>query len=256
PASALARTRRAFDGVELVGADLARVTGADGLEHVLHGESPAAILAVHDRAAVEHHARQVEPRHRHHHRRDGLVAARDAHEGVEEVPAHHQLDGVGDPVTADERGLHALGSHRDAIGHRDRVELDRRTAGGPDPFLHLLGQLAVVCIARRELDPAVGHTDERLLEVFVGEADGSEVGARGGPVGAVEKDTALVPGIESHAGLLATRNVKRPRWATSPRWSMISWSSMTMPPSRIARRLTTREVPWTVSPMRRGRTNW
>src|SRR6266850_4507416 len=114
--------------------------------------------------------------------------------------------------------------------------LDRRAAGGADPFLDLLGQLAVVRIARRQLDPAVGHADERLPEILVGEADGAEVGARGGAIGAVEEDAALVPGIEGHAGLLATRKVKRPRCATSPRWSMISWSSMTMPPSRIVRR--------------------
>src|SRR5437867_1725062 len=144
---------------------------------------------------------------------------------VEEMAADHQLDGVGDGLAADERGLHAFGAHGDPIGDADRVELDRRAAGGADPFLDLLGQLPVVPVTGRDLDPAVGDADQGALEVLVREADRLEVGPRGRAVGAVQEDPALVPGVESHADTslcrlatcrLATRNVNLPCWTTSP----------------------------------------
>src|SRR5207249_11107688 len=116
--------------------------------------------------------------------------------------------------------LHAPATHADAVADADRVELDWRAAGGTDAFLHLLGQLAVVPVARRDLDPAMGHADQRTLEVLVGEADRLEVRAGGRPVGAVHEGAALVSRIERHADAsfrrLATRNVNRPCCTTSP----------------------------------------
>ena len=50
-------------------------------------------------------------------------------------PRDHELDRVGDHLAADERRLHALGAHRDAVGDRDRVELHRRAAGRADALL-------------------------------------------------------------------------------------------------------------------------
>src|SRR2546422_558053 len=126
-AGAPSRARPAFDRAELLRVDLAGVERADRLEDVLNGEPAAFVLAVEDRAAIEHDARKIEPRHGHDHRGDRLVAAGDPDEGVHEVPAHDQLDGVGDGFAADERGLHALGTHRDAVRDGDRVELDHRT---------------------------------------------------------------------------------------------------------------------------------
>src|SRR5207253_7861976 len=70
--------------------------------------------------------------------------------------------------------------------------------GGADALGDLLGELAVVGVARRQLDPAMRDADQRTREVFVGEADRAEVGARGGAVGAVQERAALVAGIERH----------------------------------------------------------
>src|SRR3972149_196147 len=81
--------------------------------------------------------------------------------------------------TAPQRALPPLRSHRDAVGDRDGVELDRRAAGRPDPLLDLLGQLLVVPVTRRHLDPAVRDADQRAGEVLVREADRLEVGAGG-----------------------------------------------------------------------------
>src|SRR5438552_1336512 len=114
------------------------------------------------------------------------------------MAAGHQLDGIGDPVAADQRGLHALGAHRNAVGDRDRVELDRGTAVGADALGDLLRELAMIRVARRQLDPAVRDAYERPREVFVGEADGAKVRARGRAVGAVQQRATLVAGIERH----------------------------------------------------------
>src|SRR4030095_3244101 len=134
-----------------------------------------------------------------------------------------------------------------------RLYLDRRAAGGADSFLHLLGHLAVVPVARRDLDPAVRHADQGLLEIVVGEADRLEVGAGGRAVGAVHESPALVSRVESHAGTslrLATRKVNLPCCTTSPCWSMRAPSSTTKPPSRMGRFERIRERPCTVSPTR------
>src|SRR5262249_41835064 len=99
---------------------------------------------------------------------------------------------------ADERGLHALGAHGDPVGDGDRVELDRRAAVGPHALGDLLGELAVVRVARRELDPAVGDPDQRAREVLVGEPDGAEVRARGRPIGPIQQHPTLVTWIKRH----------------------------------------------------------
>src|SRR5439155_4137496 len=126
PAGAGARAGAALDLVQLARVDLTGVESADRLEDLLDRETTALVLAEGDGAAVQHDARQVEPRHRHHHRRDRLVAAGDADEAVEEMSADDQLDRVGDRVAADEGGRLLFGADGDAIGVADRYELDRR----------------------------------------------------------------------------------------------------------------------------------
>src|SRR3712207_8173966 len=48
------------------------------------------------------------------------------------VRVHHELDRVGDDLTAHERRLHPLVAHADAVGDGDRDELARVAAGGLD----------------------------------------------------------------------------------------------------------------------------
>ena len=52
-------------------------------------------------------------------------------------------------------------------------------AGGANALLHVLGERAQVQVAGADLDPGVGHADERLPQVGVGEAGALEHGARG-----------------------------------------------------------------------------
>ena len=136
---------------------------ADRFEHVLNRHLAAVELPRRNRAAVEHHAGHVQPRQRHDPAGNRLVAADQHDQAVEAVAARDELDRVGDHLAADERGAHALGAHRDAVGDRHRVELHRRAAGGADARLDVLGQRPQVQVARADFDPGVGDADERLL---------------------------------------------------------------------------------------------
>ena len=141
-------------------------------------------LAGGDGAAVEHEAGDVEAGEGHDGGGHVLVAAGDADEAVEGVGAGDEFDGVGDDFAGDERGLHALGAHGDAVVDGDGVELHGGAAGFADALLDGFGDLAEMEVAGADLGPGVGDADDGLGEVFAGEADGAEVAAGSGADGA------------------------------------------------------------------------
>ena len=65
-------------------------------------------------------------------------------------------------------------AHRDAVGDRDRAELQRVAAGRVHAVLHGLGQPVQREVAGRDLVPARRDPDLRLGEVLVAHADGPE----------------------------------------------------------------------------------
>ena len=200
-ARAGARARDALERVHLAVGDRAGGVRADRLEDVLDRDVGAAVPARLDRAAVEHEPRQVEPRERHHARGDRLVAADDADETVEQMPARDELDRVGDHLARDERRAHADRAHRDAVGDGDRVELDRRPAGAADALLDVAREPPVVQVARHRLDPRRRDADQRLREVGVGEPDALEHRARRRAVDAVgERGAVALGGVRLAVG--------------------------------------------------------
>ena len=180
--------------MHLGAAHRARRVRADRLEHVLDRDVRILVAPGRDRAVVKGETGQVEPGEGHHGGRDRLVAADEADEAVEQVASHDELDRVGDHLARDERRAHALGSHRDAVGDGDRVELHRRPAGVADAPLDVLGERALVQVARHRLDPARRDADERPREVLVGEAGALQHRARAGAVGAVGERSAVALG--------------------------------------------------------------
>jgi hypothetical protein len=150
---------------------------ADAFEDIDYCDVLALHPARHDRAAIEEHARHVEAQHRHHHAGKALVAARDADERVVTMAAHRQFNGVRDHFAADERGLHALMTHCDAVGHRDGAELARRAAVLPDAFLGGLRLAHQRDVARRGFIPARGNTDEGTMDFLFRQAHRVIVGA-------------------------------------------------------------------------------
>ena len=151
---------------------------AHRFKHILNGDVFSLVHTGRNGAAIEHQAGKIQPRQRHGGGGNGFVAADDADDGVEHLPAAHQFDGIGDDLAAHQRGAHAFGAHGLAVGNGDGVELHGRAAGGANAFLHLGGEPAQVKVAGHGFDPGVGHADEGTAQVLVGESDGFEHGAR------------------------------------------------------------------------------
>jgi hypothetical protein len=76
-----------------------------------------------------------------------------------------------------------------------------RAPRGADALLHLLGQLPVVPVAGRHLNPAVGDPDQRAPEVLVGETDRLEERPGRRAVRTVQDGATLMPRVEAHACL-------------------------------------------------------
>ena len=160
-------------GLQLVQIFLAELPGgmrADPLVDVRNRHVPPAEETWRDRARVEHDRRDVEAPERHHRAGIRLVAGDEANQAVEEVAARDCFDRVGDHLARDERRAHAGGAHRGSVRDGDCVELHRRPARLADAALHVLGELALVQVARHRLDPRRRDTDDRLREILVGEA--------------------------------------------------------------------------------------
>ena len=156
---------------ELLGGDLPGVVRADRLEDALHRHIFPLIGAGKDRAVIEDESRNVQAAERHRGARAGLVAAGEADDAVEAVAHGDELDGVGDDLARDERGLHPFGAHCHAVGDGDGAELHWCAASASNAALHRLGQLALIQVARHRLDPGGGNANDWLGEIFVGEAD-------------------------------------------------------------------------------------
>ncbi len=191
-ARARARARRQLQILQLLVRHLTGGVFADRLENVLDRHVHALVLAGHDRPAIEQHRRNVHPRQAHRSARNRLIASDDRHQRIEHVPVRRQLNRVGDDFTANERRLHALRAHRDAVRDRDRVELHRRSAGVTHALLHPLGQVAQVVVARHRLDPCIGDADDRLRQFLIAESDRVVVRTRRRAVSTFGDDVAAV----------------------------------------------------------------
>src|SRR5690606_17256573 len=196
-----------------------------GLEHVLDGHRPAAVLAGQDAAAVEEDGRHVDPGQADDGPRDGLVAGADGDDGIEGVAGRRQFDGVGDQLAADQRGLHALVAHADGVIDRHRVELQGRAPGVAHTLLDVLGQFPQVVVAWLGLGPGVGDADQRALEVLVVEAGGPEHRPMGGAVGSLGDDAApqLAAGRLYQEHHVPSRRRDETVMGSGPRAAKLSW---------------------------------
>ncbi|WP_166654839.1 hypothetical protein [Mycobacterium sp. BK086] len=184
-AGALAGTDRAFDDVDVLARHQSARTRSDSLEGVDDRDFLLATVgelrdARHDRAVVEEDARQVQAGRGHQHAGDRLVAAGQQHRSVQALRLHDGLDAVGDDLAGHQREVHALMTHRDAVGHRDGAELERVAAGGVHAGLDRLREPLQRHVARGDLVPRRADADLRLGPVVVAHAYRAEHAARGG----------------------------------------------------------------------------
>ncbi len=175
-----------------------RVVRAYGLKHVLHRQRPSLILPRQDRTAVQKQAGNVQARQGHGPARDRFVASGDGDKAVKQMSASHELDGIGNYLAADQRGLHPFRAHGDAVSHRDRVEFYGCAARCPDALFYLECQVPVVVIAWRNLDPAMRDADYRAAQVLVGESDRLEVAPGWSPIRPIQQNATPTPWIVNH----------------------------------------------------------
>jgi hypothetical protein len=189
-AAARGRTRVALHFEEIRVAHLPRAVGADRLVDVHDRHVAAVVAAGEDGASVEEEAGDVEAGHRHEHAGEALVATGEADERVVAVRADHELDRVGDHLAGDERGLHALVAHGDAVAHRDGDELPRGTACLVDARLHRLGLRVEGEVAGGRFVPAARDPHPRTVDLRVAEAHRAEERPLRRPLGTLGDDAA------------------------------------------------------------------
>ena len=130
-------------------------------------------------AAVDENRRHVAADHSHHHARQRLVAAAEPDQGVVGKPVHDRFDGIRDQFARQQRELHALMVHADAVGDRDSGEFPRRAAGLRDPGLGGIDLEIVRHVAGRLLALHADDADHRLGERLVVEPHRAHEGAVG-----------------------------------------------------------------------------
>ena len=192
-AGTLTRTDGPLDGVDILAGHQTAGACPNGLERVDDRDVLLGAVAElrpprQDRSGVQEDAGQIEAGGRHQHAGKRLVAAGQQHRAVEPFGLHDGLDAVGDDLARDQREVHALVAHRDAVGDRDGAELHREAAGFEDPVLDRLGEPVQREVARRDLVPRGRHADLRFGEIVVAHADRTQHAARSGafePVGDV-----------------------------------------------------------------------
>nr|ABZ08895.1 hypothetical protein ALOHA_HF4000APKG5H11ctg2g13 [uncultured marine microorganism HF4000_APKG5H11] len=139
-AGTLSGTGHAFQRGEVFQAHVALGVGAHSLEHVLDIHVFALELTGHYGPAVHEDGRHVQTGHGHHAAGHVLVAAGDGDQAVHALAEGNKLDGVGDDFPADQRGLHTLGAHGDAVAHRDGAEFEWYPIFSAHAFFGRLGE--------------------------------------------------------------------------------------------------------------------
>ena len=86
-------------------------------------------------SGVHEHRRHVQSSRRHQHAGQRLIAAGEGDHAVEPFRFDNRLDRVRDDLATDQREVHALMPHRDAVRDRDGSEFQWVATGGVDAVL-------------------------------------------------------------------------------------------------------------------------
>lgn len=134
-----------LDGIDVGATHQTARARSDRLEGVNDGDVSFATVgelgpAGQNRARVEEHRRQIQSCGGHQHSGQRFVASGQQHRTVESFGLHHDFDAVGDHLTGNQREVHPLMTHGDAVRNRDRAELKRIAAGRKHPLLDRVGQ--------------------------------------------------------------------------------------------------------------------
>ena len=165
--------------LELGFGDLAGLDRADALEDGDQVDRAAFEAAGQHGAAGDQDGGDVEAQGGHEHAGDDLVAVGHQDEAVHGMGRGHDLDGVGDELPGRQGIFHAGVVHGQAVADADDPELEGGAAIEAHPGLGRLGDLVQVDVAGDEFVKGIGHADDGLVDLPVGQAHGLEEGAVG-----------------------------------------------------------------------------
>ncbi len=112
-----------------------------------------------------------------------------------------QFNGIGDDLTAHQRGLHPFGAHRYAVTDSYGIELHWRTTGRAYALFHFDRKVAQVVVTGHRFNPGIGYANNRASQVVIGKADAFKHSARACTVTPIRNRAATLFGIECHGGL-------------------------------------------------------
>ena len=143
---------------------------AHGFKHILNRHVFAVHRTRQDGSAIDKNRWHIEPYHSHHHTWQGFVATGKTHQRVIAMPAHGQLNGIGNRLAAGQGGAHPLMTHSNAIRHGDCGKLPRGSGGMFHTNLSGLSLAVERNITRSCLVPTGGDAHKRLCDFFGGHA--------------------------------------------------------------------------------------
>ena len=147
----------------------------DGLED---RHDVPAVCARTNGAAVYKHRRTVQTRESHDASRHVLVTTTHGHQAVKTLRTGDDFNGIGDDLARHQGIPHAWRAHRNAIRHRNGVELTTLPAGSVSAGSGRSGQTVQMDIAGCDVRPRRGDADGRLGEVGIRVTHGAQHGAR------------------------------------------------------------------------------
>lgn len=130
-------------------------------------------------AAGNENRRNVHAQGAEHHARNNLVAIGNAHGSIELMALNSAFEAVGDSFAGNERVMHAIMVHGNAVAHADGGNFERNATGHINAGLHSFANFIEVIVARNNVIAGIEHRDEGLLHFFIGKAVGLQQAAVG-----------------------------------------------------------------------------
>ena len=130
-------------------------------------------------AAGNENRRNVHAQGAEHHARDNLVAIGNAYGSIELMALNSAFEAVGDSFAGNERVMHAIVVHGNAVAHADGGNFERNATGHINAGLHSFANFIEVIVTRNNVVAGIEHRDEGLLHFFIGKAVGLQQAAVG-----------------------------------------------------------------------------
>ena len=137
------------------------------------------MIARHDRAAIKHNARDIHPRQSHACRRNCFITGHQNNNAVKAMALHGQFNRVRNHFAGHERSAHPLTAHCDAVGNRNRVKIDWRTARCANTRANRNSELIKVHVTGTHIGPCIENRNHRAFKILVIHTCGTEHSARG-----------------------------------------------------------------------------